>query len=62
MALIHFTDDNLSITLTLLTKQGNTDEINFKSMGRCFVAGGYAYGKGCTKSESDTSSTNGFNG
>lgn len=50
MALIHFTDDGLSITLSLLTKQGNTDEIKFKSMGRCFVAGGYASCKGSAKS------------
>ena len=45
MEFIHFTNDGLNITLTLLTKQGNTDEIKFKSVGRCFVAGGYACGK-----------------
>lgn len=62
MEFIHFTNDGLSITLTLLTKQGNTDEIKFKSVGRCFVAGGYACGKRCTKSKSGASNENGSSG
>ncbi|SUI58571.1 Uncharacterised protein [Shewanella morhuae] len=45
MEFIHFTNHGSSITLTLLTKQGNTDEIHFKFMGKCFVAGGYACDK-----------------
>ncbi|MGL6122095.1 MAG: hypothetical protein ACRC1W_03525 [Shewanella sp.] len=60
--LIHFTNGSPSITLTLLTKQGNFDEINIKFMGWCFMGCSYAYRKDSTKAQRCESNTNGFSG